>query len=131
MNWNKHCSCFDVQMVPPPGEFLLNITSCLILASGPMACHVYMHSYKRQWNTTSIAAEIPNKFCSSCSTTKTSSTHCELSTGDKVYYLQIQLSRFNLNLKLIPLNRRDNILITTVITLQYIISNNSSEVDYE
>jgi len=29
-------SCLDVQLVPPSGELLLNITSCLILAHCPM-----------------------------------------------------------------------------------------------
>jgi len=29
---------FDVQLVPPFGELLLNITSCLILSIGPIVC---------------------------------------------------------------------------------------------
>jgi len=42
--------------------------------NGPVVCH--FHS----WNTTSITADIPNKFCLAI---KTGNTQCELRTGAK------------------------------------------------
>jgi len=36
MNLTKHCNYFDVQPIPPPGELLLNIMSCLFLVIGPI-----------------------------------------------------------------------------------------------
>jgi len=32
INSIKHCSCLDIQMAPPPGKHLLNLTPCSILA---------------------------------------------------------------------------------------------------
>ena len=47
MNLTKHCSCLDVQLVPPPGELLLKITPCLILAPWyeNMSLAVWFSSY--------------------------------------------------------------------------------------
>jgi len=48
---NKHWSSIDVQLVQPPGELLLNITSCLILAHWPHDIKTWRHPQNRKYLT--------------------------------------------------------------------------------
>ena len=50
MNCNEHCSCLtSIQLVPPPGELLRKITSCLILAHLPQCIKILRYPQNRKY----------------------------------------------------------------------------------